>query len=62
MRDHAQEERRLKIIDLTCRMVENQVSKGEVNPENDEELRRATKEAAKLAKAALDAAEEFVNG
>lgn len=47
---------------ITARLVEGQVLKGEVNPDDPESLKKAIKEAAHVAKSAYNAALEFVSG
>ena len=54
--------RKERILEITCRMVESRVSKGEVNLDDPEDLKRAVKAAAKDAKAAYDAAVEYISG
>lgn len=58
----ADPEARKRAIEMTCQMVESLVAKGEVNPDNAEELKTATRQCARDAWEAYKAAEEFVSG
>jgi hypothetical protein len=51
-----------RIRTLTVRFVEGRVLKGEVNPENDEELKAAVKQAGRDAMQAFNAALEYLSG
>jgi hypothetical protein len=51
-----------KIRNITARLVEGQVLKGTLNPEDDEALKKAVKQAGREALQAYNAALEFVSG
>ena len=53
---------RKRVIEITCQMVESMTAKGEVNPDNAEELKNAIRECARDAWEAYKAAEEFTRG
>jgi len=53
---------RKRVIEITCQMVESMVLKGEINPDNAEELKKATRQCARDAWEAYRAAEEFLSG
>ena len=57
-----QERRRERIIQITCQLVESMVLKGELDPDDDEALKKATRAAANTARAAYNAAEEYLCG
>lgn len=56
------EQRRERILAIVEEMVSSRIAAGEVDPENDEALRAATKAAVADATAAVDAAIEWVRG
>ena len=60
MMEREREERRRRIKAIAVQIVTSQVAKGEVNADDDGELRAAMREAVKLAKEAYDAAVDFV--
>ncbi len=53
---------RERVRSITMQIVTYRVAKGEVDPEDEEALRAAVREAAQLALEAYRAAEEFVLG
>lgn len=53
--------RKQRIKQIACEMVASQVKKGEVNPDDDAALRAAVAEAVETARAAYDAAMEYVS-
>jgi hypothetical protein len=57
-----QEHRRKRVIDIAMQMVASKIKKGELDPNDDDALRKATKLAVSDAAAAYDAAEEYVSG
>lgn len=53
---------RRRIVEITVAIVSGMVAKGEVDPEDDDALRAATKRASEDARAAYLAALEYVRG
>lgn len=53
---------RRRILQITQEIVASRVLAGEVDPDDDVELREATKEAVATAKAAYFAAMEYISG
>ena len=55
-------EERERVLAIATRIVASQVAKGEVDPEDEAALKKATQEAVKPAVEAYRAAEEFICG
>lgn len=55
------EQDKRQITNLTLRIVSGQIEKGELDPNDDKALKKATREAAAIAKEAYFAALEFVS-
>jgi len=58
--DYDREHRRKRILAITEAMLTTMVMQGELDPDNDAALKKATKRAAADAKAAFDAAVEYL--
>ncbi len=56
------EHERERVLAIATQIVASQVAKGEVDPEDEVTLKKATQEAVKLAVEAYRAAEEFICG
>lgn len=56
------EQGKRRVVEIAEQIVTSMVLRGEVDPDDDEALRAATREAVKTAKAAYIAALEFMSG
>jgi hypothetical protein len=56
------EQARKRIVEITVMLVEGMVAAGEVDPDDDEALRTATRRCAADARATYNAALEFISG
>ena len=56
------DKRKQRILEITEQIVTSQVARGEVDPEDDEALKKATYKAVRTAQAAYDAAMEYISG
>jgi hypothetical protein len=55
------EERRTAIHNIVLQIVASQIEKGEVDPDDDVQLRDATKEAVRTARETYDAVQDFLS-
>ena len=57
-----QELRKQRIQAITERLLADMINRGEVNPDNDEDIRRGARECAQMAMATVNAVDELLCG